>query len=212
MTGVQEPDEQSPAGPPSPPSWRPTIATIVVLVLIATLGLWWRSSRDDGGSDAGTGSTSRVVQQYPLPDRATPADFTARLLDDATFDSTTLRGTVAVYNVWGSWCGPCRTEAPDLAMVAKEYRTSTRFVGINVRDNAAAAIAFEREFEVPYPSIHPDDSASAILSFGGALAAAAVPSTVILDLEGKVAARVVGPVTASTLAGLIDDVLAETSP
>lgn len=83
------------------------------------------------------------------------------------------------------------------------------FLGINVRDNPASAQAFERAFEIPYPSIHPDDAGSAILAFNGALTAAAVPSTVVLDEQGRVAARVIGPVDASTLRGLVLDTLDE---
>ena len=81
------------------------------------------------------------------------------------------------------------------------------FLGINVRDNPASAQAFERACEIPYPSVHPDDAGTAILAFDGALTAAAVPSTVVLDEQGRVAARVVGPVDAATLRGLVLDAL-----
>ena len=80
-----------------------------------------------------------------------------------------------------------------------------QFYGINVRDSPDAARAFERAFDIPYPSINPDDSARTILAFGGVLTAAAVPSTVVIDADGAVAARVVGQVDASTLIGLVKD-------
>src|SRR3546814_1988370 len=82
-------------------------------------------------------------------------------------------------------------------------------LGINVRDNEAAARAFEREYAVPYDSVVAQDSSRAMLSFAGALAAAAVPTTLVIDREGGVAARAIGPVTAATLRSLIQPVLAE---
>ena len=187
--------------------WR--WAGIVSALVLAAI-LWaerpWQPDRPNGSLDAASGD---VLQRYPAAERQRPAPFTARLLDGGQFDSEDLRGRVAVLNVWGSWCGPCRLEAPDLVKVAGEFGTRVRFLGINVRDSPAAARAFERSFQVPYPSIHPDDSAEALLAFGGALVAAAVPSTVVLDAEGLIAARVVGRVDDDTLRGLVRDLLRE---
>src|SRR3546814_19560929 len=75
------------------------------------------------------------------------------MLSGDTLDTSSLRGEVVVFNVWGSWCVPCATEAPDLVKVANELDTQVVFVGINVRDNEAAARAFEREYAVPYDSV-----------------------------------------------------------
>src|SRR3546814_3529887 len=91
------------------------------------------------------------------------------MLSGDTLDTSSLRGEVVVFNVWGSWCVPCATEAPDLVKVANELDTQVVFVGINVRDNEAAARAFEREYAVPYDSVVAQDSSRAMLSFAGAL-------------------------------------------
>lgn len=188
-------------------------------VLLAAIGLtlaavaWWMSVSRSGtptpGSTLGGFNTADVVQQYDPADRRLLTPFTASLLDGTQLDSDNLRGRPAVVNVWGSWCGPCRAEAPILARVARDFEGRVRFLGLNVRDNPDAARAFERAYEVPYPSVHPDDSAGAILAFGGALTATAVPTTVVLDSEGRIAARVVGQVDASTLRGLVTDVLGQ---
>lgn len=213
-----EPDTDDRPEDASPPTRTRRIvqvaAGVLLLITIATAAVV--ALGDDGSpslGDPGYGSeaTSKLVQSYPEDDRVEVDDFTAQLLDGSTFDTAQLRGQVAVFNVWGSWCGPCRVEAPDLARVARERNGEVNFFGINVRDNPDAARAFERSFDVPYPSIAPDDSAQALLAFGGALASAAVPSTVVLDAEGRIAARIVGRVTYRTLDAVISDVVGSES-
>lgn len=151
-------------------------------------------------------ATRPVVEQVAEADRTTVDPFSGRLLDGNDFDSTDLLGAVVVYNVWGSWCAPCRTEAPELAQVAADTADSgTRFVGINVRDNDAAARAFADRYDLGYPSLTTDTSSAALLAFGPALPPSAVPSTMVVDADGRLAARVIGPVDASTLRALIAD-------
>lgn len=184
-------------------------ALLLLVLVMGGVAAWYLTipTRD---SDAVIGSSSTgsgdVIQQYAEGERKAVEPFAGALLDGEEFDSTALQGHVTVVNVWGSWCGPCREEAPVLARVARETRDEgVRFIGINVRDNPAAARAFERTFDVPYPSIVSDDSPEALLAFGGLLASAAVPSTVVVDPDGTVAARVVGTVTAPTLRALVED-------
>lgn len=185
------------------------VAALAVVATIGILAWWWLSdaaspdstARADGGS---------VIEEYTFGDRDRAAPFTARLLSGATVDTSTFRGEVTVYNVWGSWCVPCATEAPDLVEVANQFADEVTFMGINVRDNEAAARAFERKYEIPYDSVIAQDSSTATLSFGGALTASAVPTTLVVDRRGRVAARVIGPVTAATLRSLLEPVLKET--
>jgi len=115
-------------------------------------------------------------------------------------------GDTLVINVWGSWCPPCRKEAPALAEVSRQYANrGVTFVGVLVRDKPAAALAFTRKQETPYRSIA-DFSGRNLLGFSDSLPSQAIPTTWIIDDRGRVAVRIMDEVSASTLAGLIDDV------
>ena len=155
-------------------------------------------------------ATDGVVEIISVEDRREVKPFTGELLDGGRFDSASLAGKVIVYNVWGSWCAPCRTEAAVLKQVSDETQElGVRFVGINVRDNDAAARAFEDNYGIEYPSITTDTSSDAVLAFGPALPPSAVPSTLIVDTEGRLAARIVGPTDYSTLTTIVTETAAE---
>lgn len=180
---------------------------LVVLVIAAIAAVaWWqfdglRSTPDARtGADISTGLTLyRGEDGIPLP------EFEGETVDGDMLALTDLRGHVVVLNVWGSWCAPCRAEAPDLAMVSGETAPrGVRFVGIDVRDNPAAARAFARTFGITYPSF--DDQKGLVLAqFTGIIPVSAVPSTLVVDRSGVIRARVIGQVDAGTLRGLIED-------
>ena len=117
-------------------------------------------------------------------------------------------GKVVVMPVWGSWCGPCRAEAPMLAAAARDLSDDgVVFLGINSRDeNTAKVQAFEDRFEIPYDSIY-DPAGETLLAFHGILPPQTIPSFVFIDADGKVAARVLGEIDRSTLYGVVEDVL-----
>ena len=115
---------------------------------------------------------------------------------------TYTKDKVAVVNVWASWCSPCRAEAPTLVALANKY-TQVAFIGILTRDNPANAEAFERRFKIPYPTVIDD---SILAGFRGSLSANAIPTTVVLDDQGRVAARISGVVTVASLSNLIERV------
>ena len=114
-------------------------------------------------------------------------------------------GKVAVVNVWASWCSPCRAEEPALSALAKKY-TEVEFIGILTRDNPVNAEAFVRKREIPYPTLIDD---SILVGFRKSLPANAIPSTVVIDKTGKVAARISGAITVTSLTDLIEKVSAE---
>jgi len=187
---------------------RPAVPAVLLVV-----GSLLIAACSDGGSAAqeqGYVSGDGVIEQIPADERAELPPITGRLLDGGSYDSREHRGEVVVYNVWGSWCVPCREEAPILRRVSEETRDrGVRFVGINVRDNDASARAFERRYQITYPSIVTADSGKALLAFGSKLPPNAVPSTMVVDQQGRLAARVIGKTTYGTLTSLIEDTLAE---
>ena len=115
-----------------------------------------------------------------------------------------------VVNVWASWCGPCIVEQPDLNEVAAELGDDVTFLGLNIRDASQGdAAAFTRKLEVDYASVYSPDGA-ALLPFAGTLTPRSIPSTVVLDAEGRVAASVQGRIpTPQTLVSIVEKVLGE---
>ncbi len=148
----------------------------------------------DAGYIAGDGIVTEIAPEQ----RAQPAAFAGPLVDGGEFDSAELDG-VTLVNFWYAACPPCRIEAPVLAELHAELGDEVDFLGVNTRDGAAQAAAFEEQFGVDYPSILDDETASAQLAFTGIVAPNAVPSTLILDADGRVAARVSGAVTDTSI-------------
>lgn len=181
-------------------SFKIAIATGMVGVALALSGCG-----AEGQNSSSLAAGGGVLETFPIGDRETLGPVEGDLLSGESFTSTELSGDVVVYNIWGSWCAPCREEAPILRQVASEYRDSgASFVGINVRDNEAAARAFERTYDIEYPSISTEDSAGALRTVSAVVPPSAVPSTVVVDRQGRVAARMVGAVTYSELEGVVE--------
>jgi len=114
-------------------------------------------------------------------------------------------GQVAVVNVWASWCSPCRAEIPTLIELSRQYQ-DVQFMGILTRDNPVNAEAFARRLAMPYPTFIDD---SLLIGFKKTLPANAIPSTVLIDKGGNVAARISGEVTLTSLSKLIRKLEAE---
>ncbi|SDT01067.1 Thiol-disulfide isomerase or thioredoxin [Brevibacterium siliguriense] len=163
---------------------------------------------DQAGSDQGYVSGSGVVSRVPAEDRGEPLDLSFETLDGKSMSLADLRPTPVVVNLWYAACPPCRKEAPDLKSVSEEFGDKVQFIGVNVRDQEAAANAFIQNYQVPYPNML-DSNGEMVSLLSGVLPPQATPSTVVLDAKGRAAARVVGEVDASTLKGLIEDVQSE---
>jgi thiol-disulfide isomerase/thioredoxin len=149
------------------------VATFLVVTLLAAACGGGGGSRVDPPVNTGPDGSASLLPSTPvaLPDFTT-AQF-QQLLDQLT-------GTPVVVNVWGSWCPPCRAEAPDLANVAKAYHGKVQFVGIDILDQRGPARAFIREFGWPYPSVFdPEGEIRDGLGFVGQ------PITVLYDSAGK---------------------------
>ena len=145
----------------------------------------------------------------PPPSRRVIGDLGGiALMDYRPIAVSDFAGKVVVVNVWGSWCPPCVEEAPALVAAANRTTAIAQFVGLNTRDSGTAqAQAFVRDFKVPYPNLF-DPDGRLLLEFAGQLPPSAIPTTLVVDAEGRIAARVLGEVTEATLVGLIEDVAA----
>lgn len=173
-----------------------------VLLLTSCSGDGGSAEDDTIGFQAGDGSVSIV----PADERVAAPELRGETLEGEVLSTRDFADREVVLNVWGSWCAPCRAEAPALVEVA-ERMPDVQFIGVNTRDlDPAPAKAFVRAFDIPYPNIYDPDGAL-LLEFG-TLPPKAIPSTLVIDDQGRVAARILGETTASTLAGVIDDVRA----
>jgi len=181
-------------------------ALVAAAMVVLPLGLAGCSSL------SGTGDLDYVpgegnVVQVAVDERADPVEVSGETVDGGQLDLADSRGKVTVVNVWASWCGPCRAEMPMLVDAAAETAEVATFVGINIRDQAANAVTFERAAGVQYPSIL--DGSEQLLRFGR-YAPQSMPSTVVLDREGRVAALISGEIPSQqTLTDVVEEVAAE---
>lgn len=171
----------------------------------------------------GSGSTSKngaidsangTITEWPRSSRLPAVDFQGVTETGKSLSSSELRGAVAVLNFWYAGCPPCRAEAPDLQALWNQYRDQgVHFVGVNVRDDKSTAQAFTRTFGITYPSILDQASGGRVeLALSGSVSVKAVPTTLVLDRSGRVAARILGRIPGrSVLDTLIRGVLAEGS-
>lgn len=154
---------------------------------------------------AGDGS----VTEYAAADRTAPVEFNATLFNGEAVDSADFAGRVTVLNFWYAACAPCRLEAPDLQALYTEFQPQgAAFIGVNVRDEKATAEAFERNFGLGYPSIV-DKDGGVLLAMTKFVPPSAVPTTLVLDKQGRVSARILGVAEKGTLKALLTTALAE---
>jgi thiol-disulfide isomerase/thioredoxin len=145
----------------------------------------------------------------PPDERAAAPEFSGQLLGGGEFSSTELAGDVAVLNFWGSWCGPCRVETPEFQEVYADVKDEgVSFLGLDVKETSEQfATAFVDRFGIEFPSLY-DPRGEVALAFRG-YPANAIPSTIVLDTQGRVAAVYTGSVSKEDLRTVIDRVLGE---
>lgn len=190
---------------------RAKITAITILAAVALAGCGSQSTAgervegNDSGFVAGDGSITLVDASERIP----APDLVGETLDGETLRLTDYRGSVVVLNVWASWCAPCRAEAPTLERVWRDTQADgVQFIGLDTRDSVAAAKAFVDNYGITYPNVIDNDGKLQLL-FRDSLPPQAIPSTIVIDAEGRVAGRILGAVSESTLRGLIEPLVEE---
>ncbi|WDZ86285.1 TlpA family protein disulfide reductase [Micromonospora cathayae] len=195
------------AGPPVRRSAGPGRRAVAVLAAVAAVAL--------AGCTAAEGGEQRCTTRDGFlecaPDqRGTAPKIAGELLNGGSYDLTQDRGKVVVINFWGSWCNPCRAEADDLENTYQATKGSgVTFLGINVTDSRDKAKAFEKSYGVTYPSLF-DPPGRTALDFD--IAPNAIPATVVLDREGRIAVVRRGAVLQDALQPVVERVAAEGNP
>ncbi|MER6385107.1 TlpA disulfide reductase family protein [Streptomyces sp. NPDC001250] len=193
-----------------------TRSRAVLLGAVAAVTALTLSACGKGGTSGGGGNTNFVtghngIATVPAGKRDAAPDLSGETIDGKTLDVASFKGQVVVVNVWGSWCSPCREEATYFSKVSKQYEgKGVQFVGINTRDTSTTpAVAFEKEHGIGYPSLY-DPTGKLMLRFRkGTLNPQLIPSTLVIDKHGKVAARALEALDDTALLKMLKPVLAE---
>jgi thiol-disulfide isomerase/thioredoxin len=155
-------------------------------------------------------SGNGTAAYYQPGSRLAAPDVSGTTLAGAKLSLRSYRGQVVVMNFWGSWCAPCRAEAPTLAVLSEQYQAKgVRFLGVDIRDSPATAQAFVQNLGITYPSLN-DPSDEIALEFRGTVPPAAIPSTLVIDRSGRIAGRIIGQASYSSLNHMLTQVTAGT--
>jgi len=176
------------------------------VVIVASLLLF--SSTDDDAAVEPSGQLSYIegngaVTKVSPGSRVKAPAISGELIDGNFFVAKP--GEVLVLNVWASWCSPCRAEAPTLQALSEKF-PDVQFLGVLTRDNLTAARSFVNRFNITFPSLRDD---AILLEFNDSLIASAIPTTLVIDSKGRIAARIGGEVTFTGLSALIEEVRSE---
>lgn len=175
---------------------------VVSVPLIASCGI-------EGSDDADATGVRAGITRVEPGDRKQAPEISGDDLDGAPLSLASFKGKVVVVNIWGSWCPPCREEQPALSKLATDLKPQgVEFIGIAVREGAATSKAYTEENNVPYPSIS-DSGGKLLIGFTSSLPAVAVPTTYVIDREGRVATRLLDVATEPTLGALITEIVEE---
>ncbi|MFL4906230.1 TlpA family protein disulfide reductase [Streptomyces sp. MMS24-I2-30] len=193
-----------------------TRSRAVLFSAVAAAAALTLSACGSGGTSGGGGHTNFItgnngIDTVAKGSREAAPDLSGKTIDGQTLDVADYKGQVVVINVWGSWCGPCRAEGKYFAQVSKDYAgKGVQFVGINTRDTSATpAIAFEKDEGITYPSLYDPDGRLMLRFKKGTLNPQLIPSTLVLDRDGKIAARALQALDEENLLRMIKPVLAE---
>lgn len=192
--------------------WRCRLGAVIIgfAVLLMPLLAGCGAAGDTAvGSEQAFVAGDGSITEVPADQRQPAPDLRGTTLSGEEFALADQAGDIVVLNVWASWCAPCRSEAPALAEVAQQTADKgVVFAGLVTRDSDASARAFVDRFALDYPHVIDSDGALQ-MQFRDNLPPQAIPSTLVIDQQGRIAARVLGEVSAPTLRSLIDRVQRE---
>jgi len=179
---------------------RRRIAGIAAAIaLVAVLAGCSASDGIAGGvvnGDENYASDDGAITEIAEADRGAAVPFESETTDGVAVSSDDYRGQVLVVNFWYAACPPCRVEAPDLQNLSEEFDgKGATFLGVNVRDQAETAENVEDEWGITYPSVIDTNDGNMLLAFAGTVQPNAVPTTLVIDKKGRVAARILGQLT-----------------
>ncbi|GAA2973465.1 peroxiredoxin [Microbacterium terrae] len=195
------------------PFARAAASALLVLGLTASLAACTQdplAAQYRAGDNKGfIAADGRAVVEIPESERTEPIEFEGVLDTGDTTTSADYAGQVVAVNFWYAACAPCRVEAAELEKAYQSFEgEDVAFLGVNLYDGAEASRAFAEKYGVSYPSALTTVDGSIKLAFAGQTPLNAVPVTLLLDTEGRVAARIIGELgSASILETLIQDAL-----
>lgn len=176
---------------------------VVMAAILLSLGAC--SSASDSETTTGYVSPDGSLTVLDESERVPAPEIQGEDLDGNPIDLSDYIGeSIVVINAWGSWCPPCRAEAPEL-VAADKNNPDIEFFGIVLRDSRDSAQSFVEEFQIQYPNLF-DPAGEQLLGFADSLPAVALPTTYVIDEQGRVAARIVDQITESTLLNVIEQV------
>ncbi len=169
-----------------------------------------------GGSSSGSADTKFVqgtgeITTLARGHRPAAPDISGKSVEGKPLSFADYPGKIIVLNVWGSWCDPCRAEAPNLEKVSEQTAgKGVQFIGVNIRDeDPAQSRSFERGFKIDYPSLYDPDGRLLLKFPRGSVPPQSIPTTLILDRQHKIAVRALKALTTDELRKALDPIIAE---
>jgi len=192
---------------------RKLLAALAISALVLTTSACANDSLADqfrSGDNKNYIAGDGTVTEFALGSRPKAADWSGTTESGEALSSTQLEGVITVMNFWYAGCAPCRIEMPELIELQTEFLPEgVQFIGVNVRDSAETSLAFARRIGMNFPSVMDAKTGSVVLGFTGVVTPQAVPTTLVIDAEGNVSARVLGRIDKGILTTLVKTVIEE---
>ena len=192
---------------------RKLLAALAMSALVLTTSACANDSLADqfrSGDDKNYIAGDGTVTEFALGSRPKAASWSGITESGEAISSTQLEGVITVMNFWYAGCAPCRIEMPELIELQTEFLPEgVQFIGVNVRDSAETSLAFARRIDMNFPSVMDAKTGSVVLGFTGVVTPQAVPTTLVIDAQGNVSARVLGRIDKGILTTLVKTVIEE---